>query len=37
MTDWSTCSAVEPDPGKISVAWAFTETGIPVYVLFENL
>ena len=37
MTDWNNCPAVEPKPGKISGAWAFTGTRVPVYVLFENL
>ncbi len=37
MTDWNTCSAVERDPRKISGAWAFTGTRVPVYALFENL
>ena len=37
MTDWNACSAVERNPGKISGAWAFTRTGVPVYALFENL
>ena len=37
MTDWSTCPAVERNPTKISGAWAFTGTRVPVYALFENL
>ena len=37
MTDWSTCPAVERNPRKISGAWAFTDTRVPVYALFENL
>ena len=37
MTDWSNCPAVERKPGKISGAWAFTGTRVPVYALFENL
>ena len=39
MNGWSgaTCSAVERNPGKISGAWAFTGTSVPVYALFENL
>ncbi len=37
MTDWETCPAVERDPRKISGAWAFTGTRVPVYALFENL
>ena len=37
MTDWNTCPAVECNPRKISGAWAFTGTRVPVYALFENL
>ena len=37
MTDWSACPAVERRPGKISGAWAFTGTRVPVFALFENL
>ena len=37
MTDWSACAAVERRPKKISGAWAFTGTRVPVYALFENL
>ena len=35
--DWETCPAVERNPGKISGAWAFAGTRVPVYALFENL
>ncbi len=31
------CKVVERNPRKISGAWAFTETRVPVYALFENL
>ena len=37
MTDWTTCTAVERNPGKISGVWAFTGTRIPLYALYENL
>ena len=37
MTNWTKCQAVECTPGKISGAWAFTGTRVPVYALFENL
>ena len=37
MTNWKKCKAVERNPRKISGAWAFTGTRVPVYVLFENL
>jgi uncharacterized protein (DUF433 family) len=35
--DWSTCSAVESVPGKLSGAWVFRGTRIPVSAVFENL
>lgn len=35
--DWSQCSAVESVPGKVSGAWVFRGTRIPVSVVFENL
>jgi len=37
MIDWSTCSAVEQDPQRVSGAWVFRGTRIPVTALFENL
>ena len=37
MTIWTTCPAVERNPGKVSGAWAFADTRIPLYALFENL
>lgn len=37
MTDWSTCPAVESVPGRLSGAWVFTRTRVPVSALFENL
>ena len=37
MTDWNTCPAVERNPRKISGAWAFTGTRVPLHALFENL
>ncbi len=37
MTDWSKCPGVEQIPGKVSGAWLFTDTRLPVYALFENL
>ena len=37
MTGWRTCSAVERDPEKVSGAWVFCGTRVPVAVLFENL
>jgi uncharacterized protein (DUF433 family) len=37
MLDWSNCSVVERDPGKVSGAWVFRGTRVPVIALFENL
>lgn len=37
MLDWSRCSAVERTPGKVSGAWVFRGTRVPVKALFENL
>ena len=37
MTDWTNCPAVARHPGRISGAWAFAETRIPLYALHENL
>jgi uncharacterized protein (DUF433 family) len=35
--DWSQCSAVESVPGKVSGAWVFKGTRMPVALVFENL
>jgi uncharacterized protein (DUF433 family) len=35
--DWSQCPAVETIPGKVSVAWLFRDTRMPVSIVFENL
>jgi uncharacterized protein (DUF433 family) len=35
--DWSQCIAVESVPGKVSGAWVFRGTRIPVAAVFENL
>ncbi len=35
--DWSRCPAVERAPGKVSGAWVFQGTRIPVAAIFENL
>ena len=35
--DWSQCDAVESVPGKVSGAWVFRGTRIPVAAVFENL
>ena len=37
MINWETFPAVERTPGKVSGAWVFTGTRIPLYVLYENL
>lgn len=37
MLDWTQCSAVERVPGKVSGAWVFQGTRVPVKALFENL
>jgi uncharacterized protein (DUF433 family) len=35
--DWSQCPAVESVPGKVSGAWVFRDTRMPVSAVFENL
>ena len=35
--DWSKCSALERDPARLSGAWVFKGTRVPVRTLFENL
>jgi len=35
--DWSQCPAVESIPCKVSGAWVFRGTRLPVSVIFENL
>jgi len=37
MIDWSSCPAVERDPERVSGAWIFCGTRVPVAALFENL
>ena len=37
MIDWSSCTAVERDPERVSGAWVFRGTRVPVAALFENL
>ena len=34
---WSQCIAVESVPGKVSGAWVFRKTRMPVAAVFENL
>lgn len=35
--DWSQCPAVESIPGKVSGAWVFRDTRMPVSIVFDNL
>ena len=37
MIDWSTCVAVERDLERVSGAWVFRGTRVPIAALFENL
>ena len=37
MLDWSQCRAVESVPGKVSGAWVFKGTRLPIKALFDNL
>ena len=37
VLDWSQCPAVESVPGKMSGAWVFRGTRMPVSAVFENL
>jgi uncharacterized protein (DUF433 family) len=37
MLDWHECPGVEQVPGKVSGAWVFTGTRVPVQALFDNL
>lgn len=37
MNNWSSCTAVERDPLRVSGAWVFRGTRVPVVALFENL
>ena len=37
MSDWSSCPVVERDSERVSGAWVFRGTRVPVAALFENL
>jgi uncharacterized protein (DUF433 family) len=37
VLDWNQCPAVERDPEKVSGAWIFRGTRVPVQALFANL
>ena len=35
--DWSQCSVIESIPGKVSGAWVFRGTRVPVSAVLKNL
>ena len=37
MNDWATCPAVERHPQRVSGAWVFRGSRVPIRALFENL
>jgi uncharacterized protein (DUF433 family) len=37
MEQWQDCNAVERHPDKLSGAWVFRGTRVPLAALFENL
>ena len=37
MLEWATCPVVERHPEKVSGAWVFRGTRVPVSALFTNL
>jgi uncharacterized protein (DUF433 family) len=37
MIEWSSCAAVERDPDRVSGAWVFRGTRVPLAALFKNL
>jgi len=37
VSTWTTCPAVERDPERVSGAYVFSGTRVPVASLFENL
>jgi uncharacterized protein (DUF433 family) len=37
MMEWSDCRAIEQNPEKVSGAWVFRGTRVPVAALFDNL
>ena len=37
MIDWSSCPVVERSPRRVSGAWVFRGTRVPVAALFQNL
>jgi len=36
-SDWTACAEIERQPDKVSGAWTFKGTRVPVRALFENL
>lgn len=36
-TNWTNCPVVERDPDRVSGAWVFKGTRVPVRALFENI
>jgi uncharacterized protein (DUF433 family) len=37
MNDWNALAEIERDPERVSGAWVFRGTRVPVTALFENL
>ena len=37
MLDWNQCPAVERNPAKVSGAWVFKNSRVPVRALFESI
>ena len=37
MANWDKCASVERHPDKVSGAWVFRGTRVPLSALFENL
>ena len=37
MIDWNTCPSVEKHPERLSGAWVFRGTRVPLVALFENM
>jgi uncharacterized protein (DUF433 family) len=37
MIDWTSCTAVERNPDRLSGVWVFRGTRVPVSALFANL
>ena len=37
MSTWENCAAIERHPDRVSGAWVFRGTRVPIAALFENL